>query len=269
MIMWGALMQVLPVLEVTPTERVLRVVQAFMETEEYKAYVEDAEVSMGIVRYNVVQVTHVEQSAGNDFLTVHVCPMLYVQGVLDAEERLRRVREALRAEKDAHARTREAHARTREAHERTLQELEELKRVMERLSAPTETVGANIGMEPVSPTLPSVAALPSSPTVPGMESVLVESTDTETPEPLVSLRGCRSPSQGVSDADSASPIAKRVRNEPRTWHPSMLQISPYVNPVIKVYKSRKQAEAHPVTEAPPPASMQGDRGRDPTEVRNC
>ena len=187
----------------------------------------------------------------------YMWPSLNVQGVLDAEERVRRLREALRAEKDAHARTREAYARAREAHERTLQELQELKRVVEGLSAPTETVGANIGMEPVSGTVPSDAGLPSSPTVPGMESVLVESTDTETPEPSVSLRGCRSPSQDESDADSASPIAKRVRNEPRTRHPSMLQISPYVNPVIKVYKSRKQAEAHPVTEAPPPVTMEG------------
>ena len=38
------LMQILPVLQVTHTERQLRVVQAFLETDEYKTYVEDAEV---------------------------------------------------------------------------------------------------------------------------------------------------------------------------------------------------------------------------------
>jgi len=74
MIMWCALTQILPVLEVTPTERVIHVVQAFMETDEYKAYVEDVEVCMGIVRYiyDDVQLKHFEQSGGNDFCTVHV-----------------------------------------------------------------------------------------------------------------------------------------------------------------------------------------------------
>ena len=35
-------MQMLPVLEVTPTERELPVVQAFLNSDEYKAYLEDA-----------------------------------------------------------------------------------------------------------------------------------------------------------------------------------------------------------------------------------
>ena len=149
----------------------------------------------------------------------------------------------------------------------------------------TETPEPSVCMEPVPGTVPSDAGLPSSPTVPsdarlpssptgrGMERVLVESTDTDTdtepPEPSLSLRGCRSHSEDESDADSSGPIAKRVRNEPRTRHPSMLQISPYVNPVTKVYKSRKQAESHPLTEAPAPATMEGQGGRDGTEVRIC
>jgi len=39
-------MQILPVLQVTSTERVLPVVQAFIEIEEYQTYVEDVEVSI-------------------------------------------------------------------------------------------------------------------------------------------------------------------------------------------------------------------------------
>ena len=41
---WLVLMQILPVLEVTPTERQLPVVQAFLETDAYQTYLEDAEV---------------------------------------------------------------------------------------------------------------------------------------------------------------------------------------------------------------------------------
>ena len=141
--------------------------------------------------------------------------------------------------------------------------------MVEGLSGRPATVGPDIVMDPVSPSLPSSLALPSSPTVPRMESVVVESTDTDTPEPSVSLRGCMSPAQEVSDVDSASPIAKRVRNEPRTRHPSLLQISPYVNPVTKVYKSRKRETTHPVNEASRADNMQGDRGGDRNEVRNC
>jgi len=72
-----------------------------------------------------------------------------------------------------------------------------------------------------------------------------------------------SPVQEESDVESASPIAKRVRNESRTWHPSLLQISPYVNLVTKVYKSRKRETTHPVNEAPRAEKMEGDRGGDP------
>jgi len=62
MIMWFDWMQILPVFEVRPTERVLPVVQAFVKAEEYQTYVEDAEVSMRIVAHNVVQVTCIKQS---------------------------------------------------------------------------------------------------------------------------------------------------------------------------------------------------------------
>ena len=37
-------MQILPVLEVTPMERELPVVQAFLESDEYKTYVKDEQV---------------------------------------------------------------------------------------------------------------------------------------------------------------------------------------------------------------------------------
>ena len=60
--MWFDWMQILPVFEVRPTERVLPVVQAFVKAEEYQTYVEDAEVSMRIVAHNVVQVTRIKQS---------------------------------------------------------------------------------------------------------------------------------------------------------------------------------------------------------------
>jgi len=199
---------------------------------------------------------------------------VYLQGVLSVEERLRQVREALRAEKDAHTRTREAHARTREAHEQTRQELEESKRLVEGFSGWTTTLLPDMNIDalsarvPASPAGPSSPNLPSSPTVPRTETVAVESTDTETPEPSVSVRGCMSPAEDMSNVDSGSPIAWRVRNEPRTRHPSLLQISPYVNPVTKVYKSRKRETAHPVTDAPVAQTMEGDRGGERIQVRN-
>ena len=182
--------------------------------------------------------------------------------MLSVEERLRRVREELRAEKDAHA-------RTREAHERTCQELDDLKRLVAGLSGRTAEVGPDIDMALLSSIVSSDPGLPSSPSVPRRESVVVESTDTETPEPSVSVRGRMSPAQEESDVESASPIAKRVRNEPRTRHPSLLQISPYVNPVTKVYKSRKRETTHPVNEAPRAEKMEGDRGGDPIQVCYC
>ena len=49
-------MQIVPVLDVTPTERQLPVVQAFLQTEECQMFVEDAEVCVATVTYNVVNV---------------------------------------------------------------------------------------------------------------------------------------------------------------------------------------------------------------------
>jgi len=40
-------MQILPVLEVTPTERELPVVETFLESDEYEMYLEDAQVCVG------------------------------------------------------------------------------------------------------------------------------------------------------------------------------------------------------------------------------
>jgi len=96
------------------------------------------------------------------------------------------VREALRLEKEAHTRTR--------------QELDELKRVLVGLSDQNATVEPD--MDRVSPTLPS------SPTVPCPGNVLVESTETDTPVPSVSLQGCTGAGSEELEAESASPIAK-------------------------------------------------------------
>ena len=79
------------------------------------------------------------------------------------------------------------------------------------------------------------------------DSLLVESTDTDTPEPSVSMQA-KSPAREVSDVESAPPIAKRVRKDPRTRHPSLLHISPYVNPLKKVYQLRKRERSHPLDE---------------------
>jgi len=71
------LMQILPVLQVTHTERQLRVVQAFLETDEYKTYVEDAEVCVRLVAHNVVHVRGVKHSILNNIFVaavfVHMC----------------------------------------------------------------------------------------------------------------------------------------------------------------------------------------------------
>jgi len=170
----------------------------------------------------------------------------------------------LRAEK-------KAYARVHEAHEKTRQEFEELKRVVVGFSSPSATLGPNMDTDRVSPTLPpsltqppsptlppTLSLLPSptlppsptqpsSPTVAPKDSVLVESIDTDTPEPSVSMQE-RSPTCEVSNVESALPIAKRVRKASRTCQPSLLQISPYVNPLKKVYQSRKRARSHPLDE---------------------
>jgi len=70
------LMQILPVLQVTPTERQLPVVQAFLETDEYQTYLEDAEVCMRIVSHNVVHVRGVKHCVWNNmFVAVVVVDM--------------------------------------------------------------------------------------------------------------------------------------------------------------------------------------------------
>ena len=50
------LMQMVPVLDVTPTERKLPAVQAFIRTEEYKMHVEDTEVCVANIIHNVINV---------------------------------------------------------------------------------------------------------------------------------------------------------------------------------------------------------------------
>ena len=82
-----------------------------------------------------------------------------------------------------------------------------------------------------------------------------------------SLQGGTTQTHEESDVESASSIAKRVTNNPRTRHPSLLQISPYVNPITKVYKTRRRARSHPLHDDDL-AEVEGDQGRQRTEVRN-
>jgi len=108
----------------------------------------------------------------------------------------------------------------KEARTRTRQELEELKRVVAGMS----------GLKPIV----ERASDRLLPTVPSTGTVAVKTTDTDTPEPSVSVEGGRSATNQPTEVESASPIAKRVRNDPRTRHPSILQTFPYVNPVTHV-----------------------------------
>ena len=48
-----------------------------------------------------------------------------------------------------------------------------------------------------------------------------------------------------------------MRNDPRTRHPSLLQISPYVNLITEVYKSKKRARSHPLHEEDPTEKVEG------------
>jgi len=137
------------------------------------------------------------------------------QGVLSVEERLIRAREALRLEREAYGRMR--------------QEFEEFKHLVAGSSGVDDTVRADMGR--------------LSSAVPSTGTVLVETTDTDTPEQ--SMSGAREMT-AIDEAivvESASPIVKRVKNDPRTRQPSMLQISPYGNLEMKVYKSRKRARS--------------------------
>jgi len=76
-----------------------------------------------------------------------------------------------------------------------------------------------------------------------MGTILVETIDTDMPEQFVSGTVEATASDEATVMESASPIAKQVRNDPRMRQPSMLQISSYVNPKTKVYKSRKCARS--------------------------
>jgi len=65
-----------------------------------------------------------------------------------------------------------------------------------------------------------------SPPVPSMGTVLVASTDTDTLEQSVSREGGTTAIDEPTVVEIASPIAKRVRSDPCTRHPSILQTSP-------------------------------------------
>jgi len=84
-----------------------------------------------------------------------------------------------------------------------------------------------------------------SPAVPFTRTVVVETTDTNTPEPSMLMERGMSATNQPTEVESASPIARRVRNNPRTRHTFILQTSPYVNPVTHVYKSRKHPRCPP------------------------
>jgi len=203
-------MQILPVLQVTPTESELPVVQAFLKSDDYTAYLEDAQVCVQIWPTFGVDVTGGYYYINFGCNVCKCCRGRYVsyQGALSVEERLRQVREAVRLEKEAHA--------------KMSQEFEELKRVLAGMSAGTPTVGR--------------ASDRKLPSVPSMGIVPVHTNDSDTPEASVSVEGGTSATHQPTEAESASPIAKRVRNDPRTRHSSMLQTSPYVNPVTHIYE---------------------------------
>ena len=114
----------------------------------------------------------------------------------------------------------------KEAHARTHKELEELKGVLAGKYEGTPAVGCQPDQK--SPTVPSTGTVP------------VYTTDSDTPQASISTEVGTSAEIQAEEDDSGSPIAKRVRNEPRTRHPSTSQISPYVNPVRQVYQTRKR-----------------------------
>ena len=139
----------------------------------------------------------------------------------------------------------------KEAHARMCQELEELKGVLAGLSAGTPTVGRAVD--------PGSLIMPSTRTVP------IQMNASDTIEASVSLEEGTSVTHQPTEVESASPIAKQVRNDPRTRHPSMLQTSPYVNPITHVYNPRKRQrcpEHEPVVE-PRPLKVEGDQGGQP------
>ena len=165
-----------------------------------------------------------------------------LQGAVCVEERVRRLREALRVEKEAHGRTR--------------RELQELKEVLAGLCGTIPTVGSEADRG--SPTLPFECPTP------------VEIIASDTVEATVSEQGGSSPTQWQTEEERASAIADRVRNLPRTRHPSILQTSPYVNPVRHVYKPRKrrtcgQREGEEEGRRSPP--VQGEQGGEHPEER--
>ena len=82
-----------------------------------------------------------------------------------------------------------------------------------------------------------------------------------------SLQGGKTQTHEESNVESASPIAKWVTNDPRMRHTSLLQISPYLNPVTKVNKTRRSARSHPLYDDDL-AEGEGDQGRQSTEVCN-
>ena len=71
----------------------------------------------------------------------------------------------------------------------------------------------------------------------------METTDTNMPEQLMSGKIGASASDEPTVIKSASPIAKRIKNDPCTRHLSILQTSLYVDPMTKVYRSRERVRS--------------------------
>ena len=86
----------------------------------------------------------------------------------------------------------------------------------------------------------------------------------------MSVEGGRTPTQPPTEDERVSAIANRVRNQPRTRHPSILQTSPYVNPVRHVYKPRKRrtcAKRDGEEEGNGTPPVEGDQGGERPEER--
>jgi len=131
------------------------------------------------------------------------------------------------------------------------QELEELKGLLAGMSTGTLTIGR--------------ASDRKSPSPPSMATVSVHTIDSDTLKASVSVEGGTSTTHQPMEVESASPIAKRVRNDPSTQHPLMLQTSPYMNPVTHVYKTRKRRRC-PVRELAEDLralKVEGDQGGQP------
>ncbi|KAJ8443352.1 hypothetical protein Cgig2_015833 [Carnegiea gigantea] len=254
-LMMNVMLGIISVIEVRDDERRIEAVEALIASEDYSAYVEDAQlgvVSSDLVRY-------------------------LLQGVISVEEQLRRARDALGKEREVLAKEKEAHAATK----KELTELKEavaMKTTVDDILEFAMIQGLNSTAD--APEMPAVGEERTNTDIftpdagvqvdPASSSSPVQSSDVA--ETITAGKSVSSGQLGhirwrrigevgqvqrqspYSEERPKSSITKRVRTRPRPRNPSVMQFFPYLHldqaagkgkrKCGNVYISQKRSKIH-------------------------